>query len=153
MRSFNTLAGFVAGDEPEDMEPVFAHHATLRIFSETGLDFEELGATLGVAPTTTGRRGERVGPRSPPNKGDIWMYRTPVPADRDLHEHIDALWAALKPSSAFLRILKERATVQVSLGYSSNIDHAGMNIPYRSLEIFTALELDLGLSIVVQVPR
>jgi len=152
MRSFNTLAGFVAGGEPEDLEPVFEHHATLRIFSEAGLDFEELNATLGLRPTTTGRRGERVGPRSPPNKGDIWMYRAPVPADRNLHEHIDALWQALKPSSAFLCRLKERATVQAFLGYSSNIDHAGINIPHRSLEMFTTLELEFALTIIVQVP-
>jgi hypothetical protein len=153
VKSFNTLAGLVAGDEPDDMEPVFAHHATLRIFSEAGLDFEELRATLGLTPTTTGRRGERVGPRSPANKGDIWMYRAAVSADRDLHEHIDALWEALKPSSAFIRGLKERTTVQVFLGYSSNIDHAGINIPVRSLEMFTTLELDFGLNIVVQVSR
>jgi hypothetical protein len=39
--------------------------------------------------------------------------------------------------------------VDVFLGYSSNIDHAGVTIPHQSLEMFTALELDVGLSVVV----
>lgn len=151
LKSFDTLRGFVTGQEPEGIEPAFAYHATLRIFNEGGLDFEEIGATLGLIPTTSGRRGERVGPRSPLNRGDIWMYRAPTPANGDLHEHIDELWNVLKPHTEFLRRLKERATVDVFLGYSSNIDHAGIKIPHASLEIFAALEVDFGLSIIVQV--
>ena len=42
-----------------------------------------------------------------------------------------------------------RDGVDVFLGYSSNIDHAGVTIPHQSLEMFTALELDVGLSVVV----
>jgi hypothetical protein len=152
LKSFNTLKGFITGEEPKEMKPVFAHNATLRIFSEAELDFEELGAVLGVTPTMTARRGQRVGPRSPPVKGDVWMYRTPVAEEKDLHEHIDALWRTLKPNVPFLRALKARATVEVFLGYSSNIDHAGIRVPYASLELFTALELDFSLSIIVLVP-
>jgi hypothetical protein len=151
MKGFHTLQGFLTGDEPDQMQPIFAHHATLRIFSETGLDFEGIGSALGLIPTTTGRRGDKVGPRSPPNKGDVWMYRASTPSERDLHEHIDDLWQVLKPHGDFLRRLKAHATVEVFLGYSSNIDHAGVKIPPKSLEMFTALELDLLLNIVVVV--
>lgn len=77
------------------------------------------------------------------------MFRAPVDAEQELREHIDALWRALKPHAQYLRSLKSRATVDVFLGYSSNIDHAGVTIPHQSLEMFTALELDVGLSVVV----
>ena len=152
MKSFNTLKGFVTGEEPKEIKPFFAHNATLRIFSEAELDFEDLGAVLGVTPTTTVRRGQRVGPRSPPATGDVWMYRAPVPDESDLYEHIDALWRTLPPNVSFLRALKTRATVEVFLGYSSNIDHAGIRVPHASLELFTALELDFSLNIIVLTP-
>jgi hypothetical protein len=149
LKSFDTLKGLLTGEEAENIKPVFAHHATLRIFSEAGLDFEELGAVLGVKPTTTVRRGDRIGPRSPPSKGDVWMHRATVAEDKDLGEHIDSLWRTLRPHESFLRALKSRATVEVFLGYTSNIDHAGIRVAHESLELFTTLGLDFSLSIVV----
>lgn len=145
------MRGFVADEEADDIEPHSAFHATLRIFSEAELDFAEIESTLGLVPTTTRRIGERVGPRSPPSKHDVWMYQAPVPEQHDLHHHIDALWEVLEPHAAYLRALKSRATVDVFLGYSSNIDHAGVSIPPKSLAMFVALEIELGLSIVVLV--
>jgi predicted AlkP superfamily pyrophosphatase or phosphodiesterase len=149
LKEFDTLRGFMADEEAEDFKPSFAFHATLRIFSNDGLDFGEIDSTLGLVPTTTRRIGDRPGPRSPPSKHDVWMYQVPVPEERDLHHHIDALWEVLEPHAAFLRSLKSRATVDVFLGYSSNVDHAGISIPPNSLEMFVALEIDLGVSIVV----
>jgi hypothetical protein len=149
VKSFNTLRGFVAGNEKQGAPRAFTHYAILRVFSEVGLDFENIGTTLGVSATTTLRRGERVGPRSPASKGDLWMYRAPVSEERELSEHIDALWQTLRTHTTFLRMLKERATVEIILGYSSNIDHAGVRIGHASLEMFTTLEVDMELNIVV----
>lgn len=149
MAKFNTLRGTVTGDEPTDFEESFSHHATLRIFSESGLDFGAIESTLRLAPTAIRRRGQRAGSHGPPSKHDVWMYRAPVAEHLDLPEHIDALWGALKPKADFLRDLKRSAEVEVYLGYSSNVDHAGVHVPRRSLEIFTELDLAFQLSIVV----
>lgn len=149
MKTFRTLRGLLAGDEPEEMEPSFRYQAILRIMSDGGLDFEEIETSLGLQPTASRRRGEKASPRSPPSRQDLWMFRAPVDAAQELREHIDALWRALKPHAQYLRSLKSRASVDVFLGYSSNIDHAGVTIPHQSLEMFTALELDVGLSVVV----
>lgn len=151
MKTFRTLRGFVDGDEPEDYEPKSSYQAMLRISSEDRLDFAAISASLGLEPTATRRRGDRAGPRSPPAKHDLWMYRAPVSEEQELHEHIDALWVALEPRADCLRDLKSRAKVDLFLGYRSNVDHGGLTIPFRSLEMFAALELDLGLSIVVVV--
>jgi hypothetical protein len=45
--------------------------------------------------------------------------------------------------------LKELATVDVFLGYRSNVDHAGVEIAHSSLEMFLRLEIPLGLSIII----
>ncbi len=151
MKDFQTLQGFLANEEPEDLDPTFNYQATLRILGrdEGRLDFEGIQENLGLEPTSARRRGEKIGPRSPPAKQDMWMFQVPVKKDLELHKHIDALWAKLKPHIAYLLGLKKQANVDVFLGYLSNIDHAGVTIPHQSLEMFRSLELDIGLSIVV----
>ena len=49
----------------------------------------------------------------------------------------------------YLRALKKTVLVDVFLGYRSNCDHAGIEIPHTSLEMFTELEISFGISIVV----
>lgn len=149
MKSFQTLRGFYTGQEPPGMEARIASGATLRLVSEAGLDFEEIEAALGLAPTEVGRRGEKKGRRSPPNKHDVWLFRAPVAPEAELNQHIDALWALLKPNVDYLKRLKSKASVDVFLTYSSGIDHGGVSVPFRSLEMFCVLEIDFGLSIVV----
>ena len=79
----------------------------------------------------------------------MWQLASDLPEDRPLHEHIDRVWSQVRHATAFLIALKRSAKVDVFLGYSSNIDHAGFEIPHTSLEIFRALEIPLGVSIVI----
>jgi predicted AlkP superfamily pyrophosphatase or phosphodiesterase len=82
-------------------------------------------------------------------KHDLWMLHAPVPREEELWRHIDALWTLLEPHTEYLLALKSRAQVDVWLSYSSHIDHAGLSVPPASLAMFTALQLDFALSIVV----
>jgi hypothetical protein len=147
MESFRTLKGFVEGSETDEPN-YFGYSATLRIFGDS-LDFDDITLTLGVPPTRSHRKGDRRGPRSPPYKHDMWMLSPGLPEQRPLAEHIDTLWAAIRHSEEYLRRLKTIATVDVFLGYRSNVDTAGVEIPYPSLEMFTRLEIPLGLSIII----
>ncbi len=147
MKAFRTLRGAVAGEEPD--EPAyFCYSATLRILAPN-LDFAGISGAIGLEPTRTHRRGERAGERSPPYRDDLWAYSPPLPEDRALHEHIDALWQGIRRAAPYLRDLKRMATVDVFLGYRSNIDHAGVEVPHTSLEMFVALEIPFGLSVVI----
>jgi hypothetical protein len=147
MESFRTLKGFVEGSETD--EPTyFAYSASLRIFGDA-VDFDEITRTLGMAPTHSHRKGDKKGPRSPPYKHDMWSFSPNVAEQRPLAEHIDALWSAIRHSEEYLRRLKAFATVDVFLGYRSNVDTAGVEIPHKSLEMFTRLEIPLGLSIII----
>ena len=146
-KSFNTLRGFLHGEEPE--EPVyFAYSATLRIHGD-GLPFEEIADRLRVQPTYTHRRGERRGPRSPEHRDDAWHFAPPLPETEPLERHIEALWSVVKPQVEYLKSLKERYKVDVFCGYRSSCDHAGIEVPHTCLELFTALEVPFGISILI----
>lgn len=148
MKYFSTLRGFLQGDEKPDVDAEFRYYATLRIAGEI-LDFDGVSAALGLTPTVAVRRGERIGPRSPPAREDLWMFTAPVAESHDIAEHLDVLWQRLEPHVNFIHQLKRVADVEVVLGYASNIDHAGLRLPYRSLAMFLALEVDVVLNVVV----
>ena len=146
-RAFKTLRGFLRGEEPD--EPIsFAYSATLRIFGDIA-DLDVISRRLDLTPTLSYRRGERKGPRSPAYKREMRAYRPAMPESEELHVHIDELWRAIKPHKDYLPELKKTLTVDVFLGYRSNCDHAGVEVPASSLEIFVELQIPFGLSIIV----
>ena len=160
-RAFNTLRGALTGDEPD--EPIyFAFSASLRLFgcnpsyrpSEAPddalvrLDMAEIESRLGVEATTRFRRGE-IRRSGRIQRWDAWFYESPLPEDRPLEDHIDSLWTAISPGREYLRALKKTVLVDVFLGYRSNCDHAGVEVPHTSLQMFTELEIPFGISIIV----
>jgi hypothetical protein len=133
----------------EEPEYWFNYSATLRIFGDIG-DLDAITAELGVTPTHTHRRGEKRRPTSIHcYEHDMWSYVAPVPEDRPLQIHLEALWRVVRPHVAYLKDLKERLTVDVFCGYRSNCGSAGFEIDHRSLVIFTELEVPLGVSVVI----
>jgi hypothetical protein len=144
---FRTLKGAIRGEEPD--EPTyFAFMASLRIH-EDALPFEEIGARLGVQPTTMHRKGQRRGPGSPPYIDDAWHFQPALSESALLEEHIHALWQVVKPHVEYLKLLKQRYKVDVFCGYRSNCDHAGIEVSHTCLELFTALEVPFGVSIII----
>jgi hypothetical protein len=141
-----TLPPLEEGAETEDEPFHFAYSATLRIFGES-LDFEAISAALGLLASNTHRKGDPGRVRL--YDADLWSYTAPLDESEPLHKHIDALWAALKPNKRYLLLLKQRATVDVFLGYRSDCEWAGVEVPHSSLELFTQLEIPFGLSIVI----
>lgn len=144
---FRTLRGFLHGDEPNE-DTYFAYSACLRIFGVLP-DLQLITATLGLTPTQILRKGERVRPRSAPLEHDCWHYQPDVPEAEPLEVHINTLWSAIKDHRDFIKGLKGDATVDVFLGYRSNCDHAGVQVPHSCLEMFTELEIPFGLSIII----
>jgi hypothetical protein len=135
-------------DDPNHEEPKYFHYsARLRIFGEH-LDFEEIGWNLGLTPVYTHRKGDRKGPRTAPFRHDMWAFSPDIDENEDLFKHIDALWAAIGHSKQYLLSLKSKATVDVFLGYRSNVTSAGFDIPYTSLNIFIELQIPFGISII-----
>jgi hypothetical protein len=146
-RRFKTLRGFLDGSESND-EIYFAYSATLRIFGEIP-DLNAITKNLELQPTESHLKGERRGPRSPGYLHDMWSYSPPLDETEPLEKHIDALWEAIRPHKDYIRELKKTLVVDVFLGYRSNCDHAGVEIPHTSLRMFCELEIPFGLSIII----
>lgn len=146
-KGFRTLRGFLIGEEPDE-ENYYCYSATLRIHGND-IPFEEIGRCLGVHPTATHRQGERRGPNSPPYRDDAWHYSPAIPEDKPLECHIEALWQVVRPHVAYLKELKQRFRIDVFCGYRSNCDMAGFEVSYRCLELFTALEVPFGVSVII----
>ncbi len=146
-KRFRSLRGFLRGSEREE-ETYFSYSATLRIFGDIA-DMEQISKGLGLAPTDSHRKGERRERRTAPYRHDMWSYSPAVEKSDPLHKHIDALWRVLKPKKRYLLQLKKSLTVDVFLGYRTNCDTAGIEVPHTSLEMFTELEIPFGVSIIV----
>ncbi|WGO98144.1 DUF4279 domain-containing protein [Saccharophagus degradans] len=129
-------------------ELYFNYSVTLRIFSESGVNFEEIESKLGLLPSRKFRKGDRRGPNSPQYKYDMWCLESGLDEEEKLESHLIALWAVLKPHKEYLLALKSSARVDVFCGYRSSSHTAGVDVSYRALEMFKELEIDFSLSII-----
>jgi hypothetical protein len=143
----NSGAGFPASEDAEEPS-YFAYSAGLRIFG-TIPNLDEISQNLGLTPTHVHRSGESRQPSAGPYLHDMWIYEAPVEESQPLHVHIDALWVAIRDRKQYLLDLKQITTVDVFCGYRSNSDTAGVEVPYKSLQIFQELEVSFGLSIII----
>ena len=133
---------------PDEETYFFAYSATLPIAGDIP-DMEGISAVLGLRPTHTHRKAVGEPNDASPYRHDMWSYSPPVDKSEPLHKHIDELWAKLKPHKKYLLELKKSAMVDVFLGYRSDCETAGFEVPYTSLEMFSELEIGFGLSIIV----
>ena len=132
------------GAEPEYF---FRFSATLRIFGDIE-DLDAITADLGVTPTHAHRRGDKPLPTSlRVYEHDMWSYSAPVPRDRPLEAHLEALWRVVRPHAAYLRGLKERLSVDVYCSYHTNCSTGGFEVDHRALTIFQELEVPFGVSV------
>ena len=146
-KMFRTLRGFLDEHEP-DGPNYFKFSVTLRVHGDA-VPFAEIEQALGVTPTHAHRKGQRRGPRSPAYRDDAWHYEPPVPDAEPLAHHLDALWAVVQPAVGYLKGLKHQCKIDVFCGYRSNCDTAGFEVPHTSLELFAALEVPFGVSVVI----
>jgi hypothetical protein len=146
-KAYRTLRGFLGGDKPDEAN-YFCFTAALRIHG-VDLPFEEITRQLRVQPTHIHRKGERRGHQSPDWRDDAWHYQPPVPETEPLARHIEALWDVVRPAIDYLKALKQSFEVDVFCGYRSNCDAAGFEVPHTCLELFTALEVPFGVSVII----
>ncbi len=134
-----------AGNE----ERYFAYSASLRIFGDIQ-DLAAITRELGVEPTSVHVKGEhRRGSEPPAYRHDTWSYQAPIAEHEKLGVHLDALWNTFEKHKDYLLRLKQTTTVDIFCGYRTNCDHAGVEVSWRSLQIFHELQIPFGISIIV----
>ncbi len=146
-KMFRTLRSFLNGEEPDEAN-YFLFSATLRIHGDD-VPFEEISQRLGVQPTHLHCKGERCGPRSPGYRDDAWQFQPCLPDTELLELHIEALWQVVRPHVDCLKALKRRFKIDVFCSYRSNCDYAGFEVSHKCLELFSALEIPFGVSVIV----
>jgi hypothetical protein len=102
-----------------------------------------------LEPTYVHRKGERRGPKSPPRNDDAWHFSPKLSESEPLEQHIQLLWQVVKPKVEYLKSLKTEYNVDIFCGYRSNIDCAGFEVSHKCLELFTALEVPFGVSVII----
>ena len=130
----------------EDEPPYFAFSATLRIHG-ADLPFDQITRTLGLTPTHQHQAGERPRPEGRAYPDDAWQFSANVSEEQELTEHLRSLWTAIRAHVAYLTSLN--AKVDVFCGYRSNNGTAGFAVEPDALEIFTALNVPFGVSVIV----
>jgi hypothetical protein len=130
----------------ESTESYFAFSATLRVHG-ANLPLDEITAQMGVRPTHEHRRGEIPRPNARPYPTDAWHFTAPVDEEAELTVHLRTLWSAVEPHVEYLKSLN--AEVDVFCGYRSNNGSAGFQVEPDALQIFSALEVPFGLSVIV----
>lgn len=124
----------------------FRFSASIRIFGDD-LDLDAITTTTGLTPTHTHKKGTAGTLRA--WTSDAWIFSPPVDETQPLEQHIMALWAAIRPSTGYLRKLKQEHQVDVFCGYRSNCDHAGLEVGHECLGLFAELETPFGISVIV----
>ena len=144
-KSYSRLQDFLENGE-EDVLLHFAYSATLRIMGEN-VPFDEIEHILNLKGSHKHRKGDKRG------KGvyreDLWSLESPLSEEKPLEKHLDWLWEHLKQHKNYLLRLKQKHRLDIFAGYRSNCDHAGIEIPIESMQIYFELEIPFGLSIIV----
>jgi hypothetical protein len=121
------------------------HFSAALFIKGDGLNLDEISQRLGVTPTYISEKGKRYGHAKTLCDFDAWSYFSPVNKERPFDEHIMALWDVVRPHIGYLRELKQKFQVNVSLDVKSSIPR--FEIDHRCLELFTKLEIPFRVSV------
>lgn len=79
----------------------------------------------------------------------VWRYKIEDPDSKDLNEQLVELWDRIKEHKEYLLMLKKKYEIDIFCSYTSDCDHAGVDLKPEALRIFSELNVNFGLSIVV----
>lgn len=113
----------------------FRYSVSLRI-SGNELESDEISTKLNLINSSNRRN-------------DVWIYKIQNGEDKHINQQLLELWDLLGEQKSYLIELKERYELDVICSYTTDCDHAGVEISSEALEILSQLGIPFGLSIVV----
>jgi hypothetical protein len=120
-----------------------------------GLDFDEISRKLGLTPTFIFRKGEAY-ERDQTFDFDGWCYFRKVIDARSL-EDMD-FWDAIRPHAGYLRDLKQRFDVSITIEIKTDTIGIGFSkrhcskfeISHRCMELFTEIGIPSKLYVITE---
>jgi hypothetical protein len=111
------------------------------------LDPEAVTALLGCTPTSSHRRGDRRGPRSPPAKIGAWFLQVRGRAPRRVEDLIADLLDRLPDDETVMHKLRETYRVQLRIALHLGGFNEGFDLTAKLVEKLAALKVSVGFDI------
>lgn len=115
-----------------------------------GLDLEGISRSLGLAPSSTHRKGEPIfqaGKRK--YLHDQWSLEVPLDKLEPLDAHLKWLNQQLEPHREFIKSLKADAEVYIYCGYTFHNYESAFTLSPESLTIFTELSIPMEVNLLI----
>ena len=123
------------------------HFGTSLFIKGDSLDLDEISRTLGLTPTNLSRKGERYGHAQTLCDFDGWYYSPNMDGSHPIDAHLAALSDAVRPHIHYLRGLKQRCEISVSIHIQTSSlwfgkeYHTSFDVGHDSMRLFTELEI------------
>jgi hypothetical protein len=99
--------------------------ASLRITGDT-LRPDQITVALGIDPTRSGLKGERISSRNDAiRRTSFWLKTSPLPDERPLHEHLEWLLDSFEPKHQVLSLISKEHSCDLFCGFSSENGQGG----------------------------
>lgn len=136
--------------ESTENETRLGFSATLRVMCAAERH-EEINRVTGLSPTHQHEHGE-PGLFGEPWPKDLWVLESPLPPGAALNDHLDWLWAQVRPHQNYFRALADEESTDVDLfcGYRSDCAECGFEVQPKALEIVQVLNIPLEVSVVLR---
>jgi hypothetical protein len=131
----------------ESPDPVFRCGGSFRVMNAPQLH-DEIEKALGPATHSHTAGSEKVERPGKFWKNDIWILDSPLPKERQIHEHLKWLSDFLTPHEPVIaRWISQGAKVDLFFSYSCSDNGRGFGVPGKYLGIFDRLDIPFEVSV------
>ena len=122
--------------------------ASFRILGDT-LEPDEVSGILGLQPTRSGRRGERMSPSSSKTllRKSVWILQTPLSDQAPLQDHLEWLLDTLEPKRDAIGEFTKQYETDFFCGFSSENGQGGCTFESSLLARLANLGVPLVLDL------
>jgi len=132
------------------------HFSASLFIKGDSLDLDEISRTLGLTPTNLSRKGERYGHAQTLYDFDGWYYAPKIDGSPPIDAHLAALSDAVRPHIQYLRDLKQRCEISVSIHIQTSSlwfgkdYHTSFDVGCQGMRLFTELEIPCRVFVTIK---
>ncbi len=119
---------------------------TLGIYGED-LEPQEIERILGVEPSDTVRRGDRIGPRGESSKHGAFLLTREAESQEQVSRVLEDLFALLPDSEELWASLKSRFKLQVRFGAGIYRTYSGFGVSAAQIDRLARMRVDVEIDV------